>query len=367
MQTFFPLPDIKQSMRCLDRKRLGNQIYNEGMIVFKGKWAHHPATKMWDGYKPALALYLMIGLDVLAERGLYYDYYRPALEPYLQGPVEMPPWYGDEAFHASHRSNLLRKDPIWYGQFGWTEPSDLPYVWPNTRDRNGVLLASRVVQFYSCDRIGDPTATSRTSNQSDRPKEDTMNQDTANTTAGEGAATESAAAAETRKRAAAANFLPIVRGRLPLLFVHAVRFDKVLNAMSNKDLASKFATSIGKIFDIKKNRNFAYVTESYKPSAEDVSAAEAWITQVGAENAKGLTANGDKDLMQKTVDAYKAAGLATAADAAAFAAARDAARSKAEATTAEGGAPAEGAATKPAKAGKAKKVETAGAGADPLS
>ena len=32
--------------------------------------------------------------------------------------------------HASHRSNLLRKDPEHYMQFGWTEPPDLPYVWP---------------------------------------------------------------------------------------------------------------------------------------------------------------------------------------------------------------------------------------------
>lgn len=32
--------------------------------------------------------------------------------------------------HASHRSNLLRKEPEYYTQFGWTEPPDLPYVWP---------------------------------------------------------------------------------------------------------------------------------------------------------------------------------------------------------------------------------------------
>lgn len=131
-----------------------------------------------------------------------------------------------------------------------------------------------------------------------------------------------AAVAEARKRAPAANFLPIVRGRLPLLFVHAIRFDKVLNAMGNKDLAAKFATSVGKVFDIKKGRNFAYVGEDFKPSAEDVSSAEAWISQVGKENAKGLATTGDTTLMQSTLDQYKAAGLATAEDAAKFAAAR---------------------------------------------
>jgi hypothetical protein len=41
-----------------------------------------------------------------------------------------PPWLGDERLHASHRSNLLRKDPEHYGQFEWTEPDDLPYWWP---------------------------------------------------------------------------------------------------------------------------------------------------------------------------------------------------------------------------------------------
>lgn len=128
------------------------------------------------------------------------------------------------------------------------------------------------------------------------------------------AAGESAAAGEARKRAAAANFLPIVRGRLPLVFVHAVRFDPVIGAMGNKDTASKFATSVGKVFDIKKGRNFGYITADYKPSAEDLAAAQAWIDQIGAENAKGLSAIGDKALMTTVLEQYKAGGLATAED-----------------------------------------------------
>lgn len=140
------------------------------------------------------------------------------------------------------------------------------------------------------------------------------------------AAAGEAASAEARKRAAASNFLPIVRGRLPLVFVHAVRFDPVIGAMSNKDTASKFATSVGKVFDIKKGRNFAYVDASYKPSAEDLAAAQAWIDQIGAENAKGLSAIGDKALMVKVLEQYKAGGLATAEDIAKLTALRGAAR-----------------------------------------
>jgi hypothetical protein len=41
-----------------------------------------------------------------------------------------PDWFGNKEFHASHRSNLLRKDPEFYGKYGWTEPHDLPYIWP---------------------------------------------------------------------------------------------------------------------------------------------------------------------------------------------------------------------------------------------
>ena len=44
-----------------------------------------------------------------------------------------PPWLGNEKFHAAHRSNLLRKNPVWYDKFGWREPNNLPYVWPTGR------------------------------------------------------------------------------------------------------------------------------------------------------------------------------------------------------------------------------------------
>jgi len=44
--------------------------------------------------------------------------------------VEVPSWFGNEAFHASHRSNLLRKSYDWYFRWGWRESIDLPYIWP---------------------------------------------------------------------------------------------------------------------------------------------------------------------------------------------------------------------------------------------
>jgi hypothetical protein len=43
----------------------------------------------------------------------------------------LPPWLGDPAFHRSHRSALLRKDPAHYGSLFDDVPDDLEYVWPS--------------------------------------------------------------------------------------------------------------------------------------------------------------------------------------------------------------------------------------------
>ena len=34
-----------------------------------------------------------------------------------------------DKFHSSHRANLLKKEPDFYNQYGWTEDPSDPYVW----------------------------------------------------------------------------------------------------------------------------------------------------------------------------------------------------------------------------------------------
>ena len=133
MQTFLPYPSFTDSMACLDDSRLGNQVYREGMTLLRGGWPNHPASKMWNGYEAALAEYLICGAHELMRRGKDYrdrPWYDEICEIRSTNPYIEPVWLGDDEFHASHRSNLLRKDPVRYGQFGWTEPHDLEYVWP---------------------------------------------------------------------------------------------------------------------------------------------------------------------------------------------------------------------------------------------
>ena len=140
MQTFLPLPDYLQSMRCLDKSRLGNQVWREGMTLIRGGWANHPASKMWRGYEYHLGLYLLAGITALKERGKYYEniYNNILHEMSKHIDTGSPPWFGNDKFHSSHHRALLYKNKEWYSQFGWTEDPDVPnekgklnYYWPS--------------------------------------------------------------------------------------------------------------------------------------------------------------------------------------------------------------------------------------------
>lgn len=138
MQTFLPYSSYVESAKVLDMKRLGKQRVEALQIArslggISTGWRNHPATRMWSSHLPALVKYGVTVCDVWLERG-YRDTCRDkllAIVPLEEAfSSEPPPFIGDEAFHASHRSNLLRKDPVFYGVYGWSEPDDLPYVWP---------------------------------------------------------------------------------------------------------------------------------------------------------------------------------------------------------------------------------------------
>lgn len=163
MQTFLPYPSFSESAKVLDYRRLGKQRVevlqllktlrqgpevlkdvNGGLIYgkystdhdhqwfVKTPWFNHPAAKMWLGYENSLINYGWLICREWVLRG-YKDTCQIKIEKYddvFKYETGDPPWLGNEDFHAAHRSNLLRKDPVHYGQFGWTEPNDLPYIWP---------------------------------------------------------------------------------------------------------------------------------------------------------------------------------------------------------------------------------------------
>ena len=147
MQTFVPWIDHVLSAAALDNKRLNKQLL-EGRQIYKilssnqtkGAWVNHPAVKMWRGYDNALFEYLRVIKDECLYRGIQTEKNWNALEQmyennwYRGDSVVMPPWWGDERIHQSHRNNLYRKDPEHYSQFMGDQfiscCDSCNYVWP---------------------------------------------------------------------------------------------------------------------------------------------------------------------------------------------------------------------------------------------
>lgn len=147
MQTFLPYPDYRDSAACLDNRRLGKQRVEAKQILLalgidignhkgnaQSSWRNHPATKMWRGHERSLCHYAAIMCNEWLSRGFKDTLLMQFVDAYMElrgvDQSSAPAWLGDEAVHSSHRSNLLRKLPEHYGQFGWHEPATLPYFWP---------------------------------------------------------------------------------------------------------------------------------------------------------------------------------------------------------------------------------------------
>jgi hypothetical protein len=145
VQTFLPYADPRASAAALDDRRLGKQRVETYQVLRAITWPtygwkHHPAVRMWRGFVPALVAYGLACLDEWAARG-HADGTRTGLLEFSGGREPdwddlhdlgaVPPWVGDEAFHLSHRSALVRKEPGHYRPLFGDVPDDLPYVWPD--------------------------------------------------------------------------------------------------------------------------------------------------------------------------------------------------------------------------------------------
>lgn len=162
MQTFLPVADFTATAQMLDKKRLWKQVLEAKTIlsILQGTakekvkrdgttyipWSQHPAVLMWQGYESALeAYYSELLSEAKYRRGINTQL--TLLQTHIH--VVLPPWLGHSAFHASHRSNLLRKDWAYYSQFQWAEVTDIPYLWP-------VLKSIPAPEYYTCYTRPDP-------------------------------------------------------------------------------------------------------------------------------------------------------------------------------------------------------------------
>lgn len=141
MQTFLPRPDLDYCAEVLDWRRLGKQRVECKQILSAitdgGGWANHPAVVMWRDHVPFLARYAQACVDEWVRRG--YNNTMDFKEHYLDRRAVKPDWWGIERLHSCHRANLIRKDPVYYGQYGWSEDPMTGYYWP-VETPAGILL-----------------------------------------------------------------------------------------------------------------------------------------------------------------------------------------------------------------------------------
>lgn len=139
MQTFVPEISFANSVRVLDRQRLGKQRVETLQIMkalaglSKG-WTNHPATRMWRGYESALFVYQQATCDEWARRG-YKDTcldktYNVWSEHFYSKDVVYPHWIGDNRVHDSHKSALVFKNPMWYNVIYPNVVGEYNYYWP---------------------------------------------------------------------------------------------------------------------------------------------------------------------------------------------------------------------------------------------
>lgn len=136
MQTFVPATSMYRCAGILDVKRLGKQRVEVLQLLnaIHGKskgWVNHPAAVMWRENVNGLIAYGAAMCQTWTALG-YKDTCNDKILAFGTPMFDdLPTWWGDERVHSSHRANLLRKDPDWYGRFGWTEDPNTPYFWPN--------------------------------------------------------------------------------------------------------------------------------------------------------------------------------------------------------------------------------------------
>ena len=150
---------FRASLAVLDNRRIGKQRVealqlikaielrakakqydpNDIAAYFKDKglrrpgWISHVCTLMWEDHLEALKLYMNCAIKEWCTRKNKDG--RPTKNTMKLVHVDtskitrLPPFIGDDEFHAVHRSNLIYKDAEYYGQALWTEEPCTGYIW----------------------------------------------------------------------------------------------------------------------------------------------------------------------------------------------------------------------------------------------
>jgi len=154
MQTFLPSASFRLSAKFLDNKRLGKQrcecwqIYC-ALTQENYGWKNHPAVLMWKGSEKVLLQYGICICEEWIKRGFkdtMLDRFKNEFSKFSNIKNIPPFWLGNEDFHKSHKSNLLRKNHEHYIKWWIDVPDNLPYIWPVTKDNINEVRTKRLMQ-----------------------------------------------------------------------------------------------------------------------------------------------------------------------------------------------------------------------------
>lgn len=150
MQTFLPYQDFRMTVECLDLQRLGKQRVENLQVLMaltglSNGWRRHPTVLQWSGNLKYLLHYHFEVCSEWKMRGYEDTCFDKFCTIYNHIPDHnssvdilevslgrsVPPWWlGKEVYHKSHQSNLIRKNPVFYGPKFPELTGELPYQWP---------------------------------------------------------------------------------------------------------------------------------------------------------------------------------------------------------------------------------------------
>jgi len=120
MNVFMPYPNILESVKSLDTRRLNKQQIECGQILkallSEGAWSNHPTTKMWAVKTHILSDYIRIAKAELSFRRDKIEIPKRIISRSLLLEQELSGWL-PEKFFVQHRRRLFTKDPIFYRSF----------------------------------------------------------------------------------------------------------------------------------------------------------------------------------------------------------------------------------------------------------
>ena len=144
MQILLPYPDYEQTANALTPSILRHQVMDiittlsvihetaRNLPMYEG----HPSVMAWEGYAPQLAHFGLVCVEALQVRSLQAAKYRESLDWHLdtatsgEYSMDKPAWFGSPKLHRSHKSVLIRIDPLKYRRIWPSVPANLPEVFP---------------------------------------------------------------------------------------------------------------------------------------------------------------------------------------------------------------------------------------------